>query len=275
MDALVLLDEPPDLPSFDLPPDLRRLYPGTVGFADDCLYVNFVSTIDGVVALPALQRSNTLIADSSEADRFVMGLLRACADVILVGSGTLRASPKGTWTPEAIFAEAAPGYAELRRLLGLPPQPAVAVVTAGAGLPVGHPILDRRPIVLTTDTGARRLAPELPSAEVVAVAGGDRVDADAAVDALRARGYARILCEGGPTLLGSLLDAGRVDELFLTLSPLFAGRSAVAGGALSLVEAVELLPDRRVAASVRGVRRHGSHLFLRYALEFDRAARGA
>ncbi len=94
---------------------------------------------------------------------------------------------------------------------------------------------------------------------------GDRLhvrsDVVDAIAELRDRGCRRILCEGGPTLFGSVLEAGLVDELFLTVSPLFAGRG------LPLVEGVEFLPDRRIAASLAGVRRHGEHLFLRYALE--------
>jgi riboflavin biosynthesis pyrimidine reductase len=62
-------------------------------------------------------------------------------------------------------------------------------------------------------------------------------------------------------VFGSLLADDLVDELFLTVSPLVAGRG------LSLVEGVELLPGRRIAGTLAGVRRDGSHLFLRYALE--------
>ena len=59
-----------------------------------------------------------MIADGSEADRFVMGLLRACADAVLVGSKTMLASPKGTWRPERVYPPAAEAFAELRRRLG-------------------------------------------------------------------------------------------------------------------------------------------------------------
>jgi riboflavin biosynthesis pyrimidine reductase len=86
------------------------------------------------------------------------------------------------------------------------------------------------------------------------------------VAALRALGHGRILSEGGPHLFGSLLADGLLDELFLTLSPLVAGRSSKAGEDLSLVEDLALLPDRRVAFELHGIRRHGEHLFLRYAV---------
>ena len=69
--------EPAGLPRSPLPDELAALYPGTFGFPDDALFVNFVETIDGVVALPEVPGSNRLISDESEADRFVMGLLRA------------------------------------------------------------------------------------------------------------------------------------------------------------------------------------------------------
>jgi riboflavin biosynthesis pyrimidine reductase len=264
--ALELLAEPAGLPSFALPEELRRLYPGSLGFPDEWLYANFVSSLDGVVSLPGVAASNRLIADASEADLFVMALLRACADVVLIGSGTLRGSPRAVWTAEAAYPDAATALHELRRSLGLPAEPRLAIITSGAAFPADHPILERRPAVLTTEAGAARLQPLLPGADVVAVSAGECVDLTAACAALRARGHGRILSEGGPHLFGSLLAGRLVDELFLTVSPLVAGRSPLGPHVLSLVEGVSLLPGRRVASVLRGIRRDGSHLFLRYAL---------
>jgi riboflavin biosynthesis pyrimidine reductase len=264
-DALELLSEPPGLRSFPLPAELRRLYPGTIGFPDEWVYANFVSTLDGVVALPGVAGSNRLIADASEPDRLVMGLLRACADVVLIGAGTLRGSPRAVWTAEAAYPDAAGVFAELRAGLGLSDHPDVAIITSGTDLPSDHPILERQPIILTTADGAKRLEPLLHSAHVVSVNAGRHVDLSAAVDALRARGYGRILSESGPHLFGSLVEAQLIDELFLTLSPLVAGRAPGASTALSLIEGLALLPESRVAWDLHGVRRHGGHLFRRYA----------
>jgi riboflavin biosynthesis pyrimidine reductase len=233
VDPLELLYEPAGLPAFALPQALGALYPGTLGFPEDCLYANFVETIDGVVALPGIPASNRVIADASDADLFVMALLRACADAIVIGSHTLLASPKNRWTAEAAFPPASPGLAELRRTLGLRELPDVVVLT-------------RKRDIESAVLGDRLLV---------------RDNVVQAVAELRERGCRRILCEGGPTLFGSVLADGLVDELFLTVSPLLAGRG------LTLVEGVELLPDTRVAATLAGVRRHGAHLFLRYALE--------
>jgi riboflavin biosynthesis pyrimidine reductase len=265
LQPLELLDERPGLPELDLPDELRRLYGGGVGFAEPALVANFVETVDGIVAIPDVPRSNALIAGGSEADRFVMGLLRACADVVLVGSGTMLGSPKGTWRADRAFPDAAAGFAELRRRLGKPEQPSVAFLTGGGSFDPTHPILETGALVLTTDAAAASLAAAVPAAtEVLAVSSDDRVDVTGAVTALRARGAGVILSEGGPTLFASLLAAGLVDELFLTVSPLLAGRGA--RPRLGLVEGVELLPDATTPWQVRSVRRHGDHLFLRYLL---------
>jgi hypothetical protein len=103
---LQLLYEPPGLPALDLPEELARRYGGTLGFAGRRVVANFVQTVDGVVAIPALEQSNRLISEASEADRFTMALLRAAADAILIGSGTLQASPRSLWLAAATSASA-------------------------------------------------------------------------------------------------------------------------------------------------------------------------
>lgn len=242
------------LPEHRLPEPLRALYDGPLGFDGPRLYANFVETIDGVVAIPELEKSNALVADDSDADRFFMGLLRALADVVLIGSGTMLASPRGMWRPAGVYPQAADAFAELG-------EPAVAVVSSGASLDPNHPVLQRA-VLLTTTRGADQLAGVLP--DVVAVNGGDWVDLRRAVAVLRERGHERILSEAGPTVFGSLLADALVDELFLTVSPVLAGRHAV-GKHLGLVEGVALLPQVRRAGRLVSVRKSDDHLFLRYA----------
>jgi riboflavin biosynthesis pyrimidine reductase len=262
--SFTVLAEDDDLPRWDVPAEIKRLY-GAVGLADRCLVANFVQSLDGVVAIPGLPRSHAFVSDDSEADRFVLALLRACADVVLVGAGTLAASPTGTWRVDKAYPEAAEAFAELRSSRGLPAQPRVAVVTSGASFTPTHPALDAGAIVLTTVTAAARITESVPeTTEVVAVNDGASVDLRAAVDALRERGHSVIVSEAGPTVFAQLVAAELVDELFLTVSPLLAGHGLAPR--LNLVEGLELLPDRRIAGSLRSVRANGSHLFLRYAL---------
>jgi riboflavin biosynthesis pyrimidine reductase len=271
LEPLRVLDERDGLPQLELPAELQRLYGGGIGFDGPRLVANFVETIDGVVAMPDLERSNALVSDESDADRFVMGLLRALADVVVVGSGTLLSAPKGTWRADKVFPAGAGAFAELRRALGKSEHPAVAIVTAGGSFDPTHPVLETGAIVLTTERAAADIRASVPAAtEVVAVNEGDWVDPAGAVDALRARGHELILSEGGPTLFTSLLAAAQVDELFLTVSPLLAGRAGVRR--LSLADGAELLPGLRVEGDLLSLRRHGSHLFLRYGLTSRRAS---
>jgi riboflavin biosynthesis pyrimidine reductase len=259
--SLQLLWEQEGLPEGELPDALRERYDGGLGFDGPCVYANFVQTLDGVVAIPDVERSNALVADASEDDRFVMGLLRALADVVLIGTGTLLSSPNGRWRPEGVFPAAKDAFAELRARLGKADWPAVAVVTSGASLDVAHPVVAGGALVLTTERGAAGLASDVPN--LVAVEGGEWVPLPSALEILRARGYQHVLSEAGPTTFAALLADGLVDELFLTVSPVLAGRFE-AHRRLGLVEGVEFLPHARAAPSLRSVRRGGDHLFLRY-----------
>ena len=110
MEPFEILAEQAGLPTVPLPPELARVYGGDLGLAENSLYANFVATLDGVVAIPGLRNSNAVIADHSDADRFLMGLLRAVADAVLIGAGVLRASPKGTWGAGQIHPPAAASY---------------------------------------------------------------------------------------------------------------------------------------------------------------------
>jgi riboflavin biosynthesis pyrimidine reductase len=252
------------LPSFELPAELERLYGGSLGFRTPQLYANFVSTIDGVVAIPSVPQSNKLIAAGSEADRFLMGVLRAFADVVVIGTGTLHGSPEGLWLPAGPYPPTGEALAELRRRLGRPPVPELVILTRSGSLDVEHPVLERGALVVTTERGKAVLGHRLPAASKVETVGAD-LDARDAVALLRDRGHSLVLTEGGPTLFGSLVAAGLVNELFLTVSPLLAGRPDP-DDRLQLIEDAPLLPDARVEGRLLSARGSGSHLFLRYEL---------
>jgi riboflavin biosynthesis pyrimidine reductase len=260
-----VLAEAEDLPRWDVPDELAETYGGAIGLGEPCVVANFVQSLDGIVAVPGLPRSHAILGDEAAADRFMLALLRACADAVLVGSGTLLSSPKGTWRIDRAYPPAASALAELRARRGRPEQPLVAVITGGGSFDPAHPVHEAGTLVLTTEGAASRLRAAVPDAsEVLAVNDGERVDVVAAVEVLRGRGCSVIVSEGGPTLFGELLAPRLVDELFLTVSPVLAGRGLTTR--LGLIQGVELLPDARVAGRLRSVRAHGSHLFLRYGL---------
>ena len=116
------------------------------------------------------------------------------------------------------------------------------------------------------ERGPARLRGRLPRATTILAVGADApLDPAVAVDTLRRRGHELILSEGGPTTFGALVAAGLVDELFLTTSPLLAGRGPDSPRP-ALVEHAEFLPARMVEGELLTLRRAGSHLFARYRL---------
>jgi len=58
---------------------------------------------------------------------------------------------------------------------------------------------------------------------VVESSGGEQADVGELLASLRSEGVRAVICEGGPTLHGSLQAAGLVDELFLTIAPKLSG----------------------------------------------------
>jgi riboflavin biosynthesis pyrimidine reductase len=256
---LELLFERPDLPRFELPEPLLAAYGGTLGFDSPCLYANFVASADGVVALAEAGESGGIISRANEADRFVMGLLRACADAVMVGAGTFRKAYRSLFHAEAIYPMAAAWFAEARRRRGLQPRPRFVLVTGSGAIDPTAPALDGA-LIVTTRAGEARLRGRVPTgARVVALA---ELRLGEIVSLLHSEGARVVLTEGGPTLFGALVASQLVDELFVTTSPVLFGRFAD-DGRKSLSDHFDHAGARLELLSVR---RHGSYLFSRYTL---------
>jgi riboflavin biosynthesis pyrimidine reductase len=246
-------------PRVPLPSDLEEAYGGPLRLPDEVVYANFVSSIDGVAAVVGVRASSALISGGVPSDRFVMALLRSVADVVIVGSGTLR-EHDGPWTAEHAFPRAAERFTRSRSDRSAAPAPRLVVTTATGELPVDHPALVSA-VVATTSGGARTIAGRsVRPLDVIDFGDAEQVDPGALVSALRERGFRRILTEGGPGWMGSMLAASAVNELFLTLAPKLLGG---ADGRTPLSGDSDLL---QVAHDMRllGIRTSGSHLFLRY-----------
>jgi riboflavin biosynthesis pyrimidine reductase len=249
-----------------LPTPLDKIYDGGLTITDGSVYANFVSSIDGIVALEdGTAASGGIISGRNEMDRFVMGLLRAFADAVLVGAGTVRAEGgKALWTPEYIFPAATEAFAALRQSLKRQKTPRLVIVTGRGDLDPAQRSLQVGALVLTTMAAAPRLRKALPQAsEVRAVSDGDTVGVDEIFAALQAEGYRTILTEGGPHLFGRLVERNRVDELFLTVSPKLAGHQNRSFGLIRGVDFGRTFKGGRLLS----VRRADSYLFARYALE--------
>jgi riboflavin biosynthesis pyrimidine reductase len=257
-----VLFEADSLPDYTLPADLKHLY-GRLGFPDPVVYSNFVSSLDGVVTLGSKPSAGSVISGKYAADRFLMGLLRACADAVVIGAGTLRATPGHLWTPAHVFPALATEFTALRSSLGRSAEPALVLLTASGELDFAHPALAKGAIVITTSGGAKKVGDRLPpTCELVVMGKGGSLDLGKAIGELRNRGLDVLLCEGGPHVMGQLLEDGLLDEAFLTVSPVVAGRGREPR--LGMVEGIELLPANGAWSKLLSARRHGDYLFLRY-----------
>jgi riboflavin biosynthesis pyrimidine reductase len=241
---------------------------------------NFVSTIDGVVAFDTDgSTGGGEVSGFADADRFVMGLLRAMADAVLVGAGTVRAAPTHEWTPRRVQPGSAGLYAAWRDVMGIASlQPTTIVATASGSLDPKHPGLSAPdvPVILaTTESGAARLRAAGPASNArIEIAGsGGQIAATALVEIAARSGARLVLCEGGPHVIGDLLAAGLLDELFLTLAPQLAGRDD-ATHRLALVEGTAFEIATAPWAELGSVRRSGDHLFLRYRIGGPVSSRG-
>ena len=263
-----------------LPAELRHLYDGDLWFAGgaaDRPYTigNFVSTLDGIVtfAIPG-QAGGGEISGSDEADRFVMGLLRASADAVMVGAGTLHATARRhVWVAGSVYAKAEELYATYRNKVLGKTQPPFNVIVSGSGkVDLDRPMFQSGEVpvrILTTPKGADALrragASALPSTELLVLDdSGGAVTPAAMVEALyRHCGVRLLLHEGGPTLYGEFVAAGLVDEMFLTLSPQIAGSSPEQPRP-TMVWRTEFLPETAPWVKLLSVKQSGDHLYLRY-----------
>jgi riboflavin biosynthesis pyrimidine reductase len=181
------------------------------------LRVNFVTSVDGAVELDGFSAGL-----SGGPDKRVFGLLRMLCDGLVVGAGTLRhegyravrlSEERRAWRRAHDLAEF-PTLVVVSGTLDLNPAQA-----AFADAPV-------RPIVITHGRAPADRRAAIAGVAEVMTAGDDAVDFKTALERLRERGLAHLLCEGGPHLFGSLTAADLVDEVCLTVSPLVTGPGA-------------------------------------------------
>jgi riboflavin biosynthesis pyrimidine reductase len=228
-------------------------------------------SLDGVTSLLAPgQAGGGPISGFNPHDHLVMGLLRAAADAVIVGAGTLRAVPHHLWTPAYVCPALADAYQRLRAILGKPGPPLNVIVTASGDIDPALRVFQSGevPVLLvTTPAGARRLRglglP--PSVQIVEGENTDRLSARSILGVVgRVRPSDLILVEGGPHLLGDFFAEQCLDEQFLTLAPQVAGRNG-SPARPGLVAGKRFAPEHPFWGTLVGVKRGGSHLFLRYA----------
>lgn len=200
-------------PAPDVVRDVAALYQTQprAGTADrPWLRANMVASVDGAASLDG--RSGGL---GGPADRMLFNILRSLADVILVGAGTARAERYKPVRDSQMWPELRAGRART---------PPIAVVTGRLDLVDCRPLLSELPayaqtILVTTAKAAAEAPAGATGKARIVVAGDTHLDVGQVVAELGSLGFREILTEGGPRLLGQLTQAGLLDELCLTTSP--------------------------------------------------------
>jgi len=262
-----------------LPEELRIAYGGDLWFPPSGTqrpYVigNFVTTVDGVVSYEIAGKSGGGdISGNDKPDRFIMGLLRASADAVVVGSGTLhQTAPDHLFIADRVYPGARELYARYRSDALRKTAPPLQVIVSGSGKVDLTRAVFRTPgirtLIVTTQAGKDLLAASgggsLASTEIRSLE-GPRIAPASVLELLRAEfGVSLLLHEGGPTLFGRFVANGCVDELFLTIAPQVAGRNRqpLRPG---FIAGVEFLPEAAPWLDIVSVKERGNHLYLRYS----------
>jgi riboflavin biosynthesis pyrimidine reductase len=230
--------------------DLVELYGRLPAVAPDrpATRVNMIASVDGAASAGGLSG-----ALGGTGDKAVFATLRSLADVILVGSSTMRQEGYGPARLDLLAQQ-------WRLESGLTAVPPIAVLTAACRLDWDAPFFSEaveRPLVVTVATAD--VADRARAAEVadVVLAGDDRVDIAAALAGLGGRGFTNVLIEGGPSIITQVAAAGCLDELCLSVSPTLTGGGA---GRILAGPPLEVLDPLRLCSIVED----DSFLFLRY-----------
>jgi riboflavin-specific deaminase-like protein len=172
---------------------------------------NFAITLDGRATIHG--RSGPI---GSEVDTQMLVGLRTKVDAVMIGAGTLRVERYGRIVPD-------PEKRAQRERAGLSHDPLAVVVSGRLDIPWDAPLFTEADAPVLIFTASETEAPET-RAPVEVIRHDGRVDLAAALAHLRTgRGVRALLCEGGPIVHAQLIDAGLVDELFVTHAPKLSG----------------------------------------------------
>ncbi len=223
---------------------LKMLFSESRDASTPWVLLNMVASVDGATAV-----GGGASGLNDEDDKALFLALRAVADVVLVGASTLRSENLGPVTMTGDMTA-------FRQRAGLHREPRLAILSRSLRIdPEARVFSDpaRRPIIITEHGADPESMNSLGRVADMQTAG--RLDGGGIIEALGDVDV--VLCEGGPTVNSQLIAADLVDEINLTVSPVFAlGESKRVAMGSPLNPPLDLRLDR-VATGDRS-------LFLRY-----------
>jgi 5-amino-6-(5-phosphoribosylamino)uracil reductase len=211
-------------------------------------YANFVQSLDGITSLLGRFGSGSDISQSPE-DRWLMDLLRAYADAVVMGINTLAYERLYMGNPRGpIFKIANPEMLNFRQKLGRGRLKNIFVTNSANVHLADFRVFDGELVdtyVVTTTAGASNLRSQKhPLVTIIDAGEWPRVDLNLMVKKFREElGIQYLLCEGGPTFYGSMTRAGLIDEKFLTISPFEVGQAVPPEQDLAEFDRTRLRPN--------------------------------
>jgi riboflavin biosynthesis pyrimidine reductase len=256
-----------------LPDALRIIYAGDWHLPEfsgrPYVYSNFVQSRDGRISfsVPGHMGGGD-VSGFNQHDAWLMGLLRARADAVVMGDTTLKIEPEHLWTCEYIYPSDPELFLELRRQERRRDCPLQIFLSLDGNLHPAAKVFSQahlHVIIATTTSGAERVTSLQRQCKLdVLTLGQESVDIQKLCEVLFTDyGVRTLLCEGGPRAYGSFIAAGCIDEEFLTLAPTVIGNDAQKYFRPSLVEGVAFMPGHYPTSNPVSLRRAGDHLFLR------------
>lgn len=193
------------------------------------VYTNFIASLDGRISDvdPATGRHRVPPAIANDRDWRLFLELAAQAELLLTTARHLRAVAEGHYRDMIDPGAAHADLAQWRSAQGLAPQPALAALSMGLDFPAravreAH----RGPMLVITGRAAPAArVRELQDHDIEVVVAGNqrRVEGTALMSALRRGRWRSVYSVGGPAVLHTLLQAGAVDRLYLSIAQVVLG----------------------------------------------------
>lgn len=267
---LLFNDLPAGTPS--LPAEFRHIYPGDWQIprikGRPYVYTDFALSRDGRITYKEEGYvGGSDITQNNRGDWWFMAFLRTRADAIMNGIGTVTLEVGTLWSAEDLYPEDAAAFAELRRYYGHTKPPILTILSHDGRLNFDAASLQRDDmhVVLATTTQGAAYARqfEVEARLDIHDLGTKWADLQRTVDMLYSDyGVRHLLSEGGSTVQAGLLNAGLIDEEFVTWCPSFVGRSAQKFRP-SYTEGVAWHPTTAPYSKPISLHRQGDLLYLR------------
>ena len=208
------------------------------------VYANFISSIDGRIAIPHPTRDGLTVPTSITNDRDwrLFQELAAQADIVISSGRYLRDYADGR--AQEILQIDDPRFADLRDWRvqqGLPPQPDIAIISNSLNFPIPDLLTagGRKVLLFTTANPDRARVAEIEAhGGQLFIAGKDMVDGKIMMEQLSAQGYRFVYSAAGPQILHLLLASKMLNRLYLSHANKLLG-----GRPFSTIVDGDLFPD--------------------------------